>query len=357
MTGHLPPQLSEFRPLGPLTSLGTGGPARWYCAVSSEEQLIAALELAEARQLPVFVLGGGSNLVVSDAGFDGLVIRIEMRGVHFDPVPATDRVLVSAAAGHPWDDLVKQSVVAGLSGLECLSGIPGTVGATPIQNVGAYGQDVAQTLARVDCFDRQTRARMSFDTAGCEFAYRDSRFKRRDPQRYVVLRVHFELRQGPPQAPHYPELKAAVAERCTSTSSPSAVRECVLALRAAKSMLLDPSDPNGRSCGSFFTNPILSAAAFEALCTRLAPDRPPSFAEADGRVKVPAAWLIQAAGFARGVRRGNVGLSSKHTLCVVAHAGATSTEVLDWARHIRATVQRYAGVALEMEPQVLADSF
>lgn len=357
MTGNLPPQLSEFQPLGPLTSLGTGGPARWYCAVSSEEQLIAALELAHARQLPVFILGGGSNLVVSDAGFEGLVIRVELQGVHFDPVPATNRVRVSAAAGHPWDDLVRQCVAAGLSGLECLSGIPGTVGATPIQNVGAYGQEVAQTLTSVDCFDRKTRTRVTFDNAACEFAYRDSRFKRRDPTRYVVLRVHFELHQGPPQEPRYPELKAALAERHARRPSPNDVRQCVLALRAAKSMLLDPSDPNGRSCGSFFTNPIMSAEAFEALCARLMPDRPPSFTEADGRVKVPAAWLIQAAGFARGVRNGNVGLSSKHTLCVVAHVGATSTEILDWARHIRTTVQRYAGVELEMEPQVLTDSF
>jgi UDP-N-acetylmuramate dehydrogenase len=358
MAGSRVPALLEHHPLAPLTSLGTGGAARWFCAPGSDQEILAALQWARAQGVEVFVLGGGSNLVVADSGFDGLVLQVGSRGVGFEDGPDGQHVNVTAAAGHPWDDLVRKCCDAGLGGLECLSGIPGTVGATPIQNVGAYGQEVAQTLVWVRCLDRQSHEVVRFDNSQCEFGYRDSRFKRRDRGRYVVLEVSFRMSRAGPAAPRYPELAAALGAGAT-TAKPTAkeVRQAVLGLRAGKSMLLDPNDPNGRSCGSFFVNPVLSATELTLLRARVAPDEPPTYPEAGGHVKVPAAWLIQRAGFARGDRSGNVGLSTKHTLCVVAHGEASSSEVLTWARHIRATVLARCGVLLEPEPQLLAVDF
>lgn len=350
-----PPGLSELEPLSEHCSIGTGGPARWFCEVTTRDQLDQCLDWARERGLAVFLLGGGSNLVCADSGFDGLIIKVRITGLRFEAL--ADRMLVHAGAGETWDALVLECCQRGLVGVECLSGIPGTVGATPLQNVGAYGQEVSQTLVSVTCLELESHEVLSFSAEQCEFGYRTSRFKERDRGRYAILEVCFALRHGLPDAPSYPELLRALAARALAQPTAEQLRACVLELRKSKSMLLDAADPNGQSCGSFFTNPILEASEFQALLTRALPARPPAFSETDGRFKVPAAWLIEQAGFAKGARSGNVGLSTKHTLCVVAHSGATSAEVVAWARHVRDTVFDRFGVELEPEPQLLGLSF
>jgi UDP-N-acetylmuramate dehydrogenase len=334
-----------------LLSMGTGGPARWFCAVSDKRELADRLAWARQRQLPVLILGGGSNLICADVGFEGLVIKIELGGIATHPRGL--RTLVVAGAGVTFDALVEHCCAAGLAGLECLSGVPGTVGATPIQNVGAYGQDVSQTLAYVRCFDRQTGQELQLEHAECDFGYRSSRFKHADKGRFVVLEVAFELAANGAPSVVYPELQRAVAERGWTDPTLQQVRQCVLELRASKSMLLDATDPNGRSCGSFFLNPILETERYERLARESQPLTPPVFGAGPGRVKVPAAWLIERAGFSRGHREGNVGLSTRHTLCVVAHPGATSSEVIGLARRLRDTVQTRYGITLEPEPELV----
>jgi UDP-N-acetylmuramate dehydrogenase len=339
------------------TTLDLGGPARAYVEVESPSALEEALRLARAERAPVLVLGGGSNVVVADAGFAGFVLRMRTRGIEIDD-SAGDRVLVRAAAGEPWDALVARAVDEGLSGIECLSGIPGLVGATPIQNVGAYGQEVADTIVAVDVLDRDTLARATLSPEQCRFAYRHSAFKEADGARWIVTAVTFALRRAPPGPLRYGELAKALA----SVAAPSVrdVRETVLSLRRAKSMVYDPEDPNRRSVGSFFTNPIVP----RALADRLVDDaiacglvrfreEVPTFAAGaadEGRVKLSAGWLIERAGFARGLRRGPVGLSSKHALCLVHHGGGKSADLLALAREIVAGVEERFGVLLVPEP-------
>jgi UDP-N-acetylmuramate dehydrogenase len=335
-------------PLAPLLTLGTGGSARWFCAVSTEPELEACLAWARQRRLPVLILGGGSNLICADEGFHGLVVKIELGGIEVRPLGP--KTLVVAGAGVTFDALVEHCCAAGLAGLECLSGVPGTVGATPIQNVGAYGQDVSQTLAYVRCLDRETGQVSQLARTECDFGYRTSRFKNRDRDRFVVLEVAFELTPNGAPLVVYPELRGAIAERVGAQPTLEQVRQCVLQLRASKSMLLDASDPNGRSCGSFFLNPVLEADRYERLVRDVAPQLPPAFEAGLGRVKVPAAWLIERAGFCRGHREGNAGLSTRHTLCVVAHPGATSGEVIGLARKLRDAVKTRYGITLEPEP-------
>lgn len=344
-------ELQHDVPLAPLTGHRTGGAARWFCRVTTEPELVAALSWAEQQRCPVLFVGGGSNLLVSDAGFDGLALQIALLGTGGFEAPAADDAatrVVWGKAGEPWDDFVERTTTAGLAGLECLSGIPGTLGATPIQNVGAYGQEVRETLHTVRCLDRQSLRPRVFSNAECGFRYRHSRFKGEDRERYVVLEVSFSLRVNGTPTPRYPELERALSGLPHPT--PASVRATVLGLRASKSMLADPRDPNGRSCGSFFLNPILPAAEFAALLERCPEGPPPHYPEPDGAFKVPAAWLIEHAGFARGHREGAVGLSTKHTLCVVAHDGATSSEILAFSRRIQARVRERFGVTLVPEP-------
>src|SRR6266480_7153424 len=257
-------QLREQVPLAPYTTLGLGGEARYFVECGSEDEVRAALTLAADGRLPVYVLGGGSNVVFLDSGFPGLVLRITIDGIEFRDGPSPE---VRAGAGVDWDSLVQRVVERGWSGVECLSGIPGTVGGTPIQNVGAYGQDIAETLVSVVCLDRATLERRMFTAGECAFGYRDSRFKRADRGRFVVLEVTLQLARDRTPRIRYPELERAVAGRGgLETVAPSEaerlVREAVLALRRSKSMVLDPADPNTRSVGSFFTNPVLSPDAF-----------------------------------------------------------------------------------------------
>ena len=342
-------------PLAPLTTLELGGPARFLVEAFDMATVIAGLRWAAARGVPAFVLGGGSNLVVADAGFDGLVIRVRTRGVTFAPA-AGGEVLVEAQAGEPWDALVAETVARDLAGLECLSGIPGLAGATPIQNVGAYGQEVSDTIRTVRVIDRGTRAITDLPPSACGFGYRDSLF-RRQPDRYVVASVTFALQPGGAARVRYPELTAALANNHSPTLAD--VRAAVLDLRRKKSMVIDAADPNRRSVGSFFTNPIVSRAEARALVDRLLADEIiasarelPQFPAGGDGVKLSAAWLIEhaGAGIARGLRDGAVGVSTRHALALVHHGGGTTAALLALAARVRRAVRDRFGITLAPEP-------
>jgi UDP-N-acetylmuramate dehydrogenase len=287
-------------------------------------------------------------VVVPDEGFDGLVLCMRARGTTFRRDGS--HIVLEARAGEPWDELVLESVRRNCQGLECLSGIPGLAGATPIQNVGAYGQEVAETIRSVRVLDRETLAISSLPAERLGFAYRDSVFKSSEPERHVVLGVTFRLSPGAPPAVRYAELERRLAELAPEATQHSllTVRSTVLELRARKSMVLDPTDENGRSCGSFFVNPVVSAEQANAL--ELAAPGMPRFPQPDGRVKLAAGWLIERAGFTKGTRRGPVGLSTKHALAIVCHEGATAALVSAFAAEIRAGVRARFGVELTPEP-------
>jgi UDP-N-acetylmuramate dehydrogenase len=343
-------QLRENVQLGPRTTLGVGGPARLLADARSERDVHEALGWARQRGVRVRVLGGGSNLLVADAGFDGLVLAIGLTGIAFSSAHG-DATLV-AAAGEPWDHVVERAVARGLAGLEALSGIPGLVGATPIQNVGAYGQEVAETIAAVRVVDRDSLSTLTLTGKDCRFAYRDSFFKSEAPERYVVTEVHFALAERPPAPVTYPDLARELARRELTQPTLSELRACVLAVRREKSMLLDPLDPNGRSCGSFFLNPIVSAVEVERVRQAAGGLSVPTYPQADGRVKLAAGWLIEQSGFGKGLRDGNVGLSTKHALAIVAHDGATAADVEQLSLRIRAGVRARFGVELTPEPNI-----
>ncbi len=340
--------LRENMPLAPLTTFGIGGPARWFTEVHTEEELAGACGWAEARGVPVFVLGGGSNVLVSDAGFDGLVIRIALRGV----VEGEGGVF-RVAAGEDWDALVSRTVERNCAGMECLAGIPGSVGGTPVQNVGAYGQEVAQTITAVRCFDRHTGMFARFTNAECGFRYRTSRFNTPpDAGRYVVTEVEFRLTPGRAPALGYADLQRRFPG-CADTPSLGEVAEAVGAIRRGKGMVADTRvpfaerDPDTRSAGSFFKNPVVSGAAW----TRIAVDNPPSWPAPDGARKVPAAWLLEQAGFGRGYALGEAGLSTKHTLALCNRTGlASARDVLALRDTLQRGVEDRFGIRLEPEP-------
>jgi UDP-N-acetylmuramate dehydrogenase len=328
-------------PLSAYTTLGLGGPAATMVTAYDEGEIVAALQAAAG---PVLVLGGGSNLVVADEGFDGTVVRIASQGR--TATRDRDDVLLEVAAGEDWDALVTSCVADQLVGIECLAGIPGLVGATPVQNVGAYGQEVAQTIVSVRAYDRDAAEVRTL--TDCGFAYRGSRFKAERP-RWVVLSVTFRLTRGTAGRPvRYGELASALGVGIGESAPVSMVRDAVLALRRHKGMVLDPADPDTRSAGSFFTNPLLDGAQLEALRARGVD--PPTYPEADGRVKVPAAWLIERAGFSKGHFDGPVGISSKHTLALVNRGGGRTSDLVRVAREVRDGVRRSFGVELEPEP-------
>jgi UDP-N-acetylmuramate dehydrogenase len=349
MAPHL--DLQEDVPLAPLTTLGVGGPAQAYLRAEDVETVRLGVQWAHEQRLLLLVLGGGSNLVVADAGFEGLVLHLDLRGLAFE-----EGGLVEAAAGEPWDELVAAAVERGLAGIECLSGIPGLVGATPIQNVGAYGQDVSETITQVRALDVRTGESVSFSGAECGFGYRDSRFKQGDRGRYVILGVTFALRPGGPPAVRYPEL-ARHLEALGHPPSLAETRAAVISLRRRKSMVIDPADPNRRSVGSFFMNPVVGQAVAEGVRAALRgtgrpeeADHMPAFPTADGRVKLSAAWLIERAGVARGYARGAAGISTSHTLAIVNRGGATAHEIAALAREVRDRVHDTFGVTLVPEP-------
>jgi len=347
--------IREQFPLAPLSTLGVGGPARYYARVTSEDGVREAVEWARTRDLPLFVLGGGSNIVLSDQGHPGLVLHLATRGIATRPT--ADAVEVTAEAGEPWDALVASAVAQGWAGVECLSGIPGLVGATPIQNVGAYGQEVAETVLSLEALDLRTGRVERLTSAQCGFAYRDSRFKSADKGRFIVLRVTYALRPGGAPAVRYAELGRSLEESGLRAPSLADVRETVIGLRRRKSMVLDPEDPNTHSVGSFFTNPIVPEATADELEAALRRDgvlgdgeHPPRFPAGEGRVKLSAAWLIERSGLTKGYQRGKVGLSSRHTLAIVNRGGATASDVVALAREVRARVHERFGVTLVPEP-------
>ncbi|MBB2909177.1 UDP-N-acetylmuramate dehydrogenase [Streptosporangium becharense] len=329
--------------LAPYTTLGLGGPAGAFVEAGSPEEIVELVAEADRAGEPVLVLGGGSNLVVSDDGFDGLVVRVASRGVEVDG----DRV--TAQAGEDWDALVERVVAEGRSGVECLSGIPGLVGSTPIQNVGAYGQDVSQTITGVRVYDRRAGEVRDLDARECGFAYRHSAFKA-DPGRHVVLAVTYELPPGGLSGPvAYRELAARLGVGLGERVPLGLARAAVLELRRGKGMVLDAADPDTRSAGSFFTNPVLSVDEAAELERRA-----PGFPRWDmpgGALKVPAAWLIENAGFPKGYRRGPARISTKHTLAMTnPELSATTADLLDLAREVRDGVLEKFGVTLVNEP-------
>ncbi|HET9102563.1 MAG TPA: UDP-N-acetylmuramate dehydrogenase [Solirubrobacteraceae bacterium] len=349
------PLLRRGVPLAGLTTIGLGGPATRLIEATADDQIIEAVAGADAAGEPLLLIAGGSNLVVADAGFDGTVIRILSRGVAAREVGG--RVRMTVAAGEPWDELVQGSAHDGLAGIECLAGIPGSTGATPIQNVGAYGQQVASTVVAVRAYDRRAGCVVQLAAADCGFGYRTSRF--RSDARFVVLEVTYELERSVRARPlRYPELARALGVGPGERPPLAEVREAVLALRATKGMVLSAHDPDSVSAGSFFLNPILPADAFAALERRVK-DRlgeavsPPAWPERDGATKTSAAWLIERAGFPRGYGEGRVGISTKHTLALVNRGGASTAELLALAREIRRGVSDAFAVTLEPEPTLI----
>ena len=333
--------------LAELTTLRLGGPARELVVAEDEQAVVEAVRTADEAGVPVLVVGGGSNLVVADAGFDGRVVVVRTRGVR----PTDDTcggAYVEVAAGEPWDDVVATAVERGWTGVEALAGIPGTTGATPIQNVGAYGQEVSQTLARVRTWDREASEIRTFAAAECGFGYRTSRFKQ-DPGRFVVLTVTFQLPLGDLSAPvRYAELAAALGVEIGERATARDVRRAVLVLRGRKGMVLDAEDHDTWSTGSFFTNPVVPA--------HHVPDGAPAWPQGDGLVKTSAAWLIERAGFAKGHGNDRVRLSSKHTLAVTNRGGATTDDLLVLAREVRDGVRAAFGIDLVNEPVLVGCS-
>lgn len=322
--------------LADLTTLAVGGPIERLLEVSTADELVAAVRDADEAGRPLLLLGGGSNVVAPDEGWPGDVVAVRTRGIRRDG----DRLTVQA--GEDWDGLVARTVAEQLAGMEALSGIPGSTGATPVQNVGAYGQEVAQTITAVRAYDRAEKVERVLTPEECGFAYRDSRLKR-EPGRFVVLEVEFALEAGPLSRPvGYAELARTLGVEIGERAPLADVREAVLGLRRGKGMVWDLADPDSRSAGSFFTNPVVPAERAVEGC--------PSWPAPDGRVKLSAAWLVEHAGFGRGTREGRVGTSSRHSLALTTEDGATAAELLAFADRIVATVQERFGVHLDREP-------
>lgn len=337
-------------PLAPLTTFRLGGPATRLRTATTDDEVIAAVREADAAGTPLLIIGGGSNLVIGDKGFEGTALRIATRGFTLD---GTDLTL---AAGENWSDAVARTVEAGLAGIECLAGIPGSAGATPIQNVGAYGQEVFSTITEVVAYDRIAGETVTLSNAECAFSYRHSRFKEH-PGRFVVLRVRFALEDaGGLSAPvKYAETARTLGVEAGDRVPAADARETVLKLRAGKGMVLDPEDHDTWSAGSFFTNPVLTEAQYADFLTRVherlgADVTPPAFPAGEGRVKTSAAWLIDRAGFTKGYGDGPARISTKHTLALTNRGAATTEDLLALAREVREGVRAAFGVTLVNEP-------
>lgn len=338
-------EFQQHIPLAPFTTLGIGGPARWFATARTEDDVVEATGFAAEHALPLFVLGGGSNLLVADAGFPGLVLHMAISGID-----STDASLLRVGAGENWDALVQFAVNRDLAGMECLAGIPGTVGGTPVQNVGAYGQEVAETICCVRCFHTHTRAFVDLSNRDCGFAYRTSVFNTTERGRYIVTRVDFALTPGGEPKISYADLRKrfATGERPTLRATADAVR----AIRRMKSMVVEAADPNSRSAGSFFQNPVVAEAmlAEVARSTGLEAADVPHWPAGDGRIKLPAAWLLERAGFVRGYAMGHAGISANHTLALINRGECTARELESLRDRIIDTVRRLFGITLQQEP-------
>jgi UDP-N-acetylmuramate dehydrogenase len=333
-------------PLAEWCTLGVGGAARWFYEAANERAVIDALAWARERGVRVHILGGGSNVVFADEGFDGLVLRVNVRGVVAKE--SNGRMIFCAGAGDAWDPLVALTIESECSGLECLSGIPGLVGGTPIQNVGAYGQEVSDVITSVHVVDRQTHALATLSKAECLFGYRTSRFKGADQDRFVVTRVEFSLARGGPATVSYADVVTYF--QATGNASPSLpqVRTAILQIRGRKGMVIEAGNPANCSVGSFFVNPVVTRAHF----TRLLADATsmPHYIVGDDAVKIPAAWLIERAGFAKGFTRGDVAVSPFQAQAIINRGGATAADVLHLASDIKHAVWKRFEIALRPEP-------
>jgi UDP-N-acetylmuramate dehydrogenase len=347
--------IKENQPLALFTTFGIGGPARWLVEAVNEQEIAAAAEWARGRGMPLFVLGGGSNLLVADTGFEGLVLHVGLKGIE------RDGDLFRVAAGESWEHFVEQAVECGCAGVECLAGIPGTVGGTPVQNVGAYGQEVASVIERVRAFDLETREFTEIRNAECGFAYRRSRFNSTDRGRFVVTHVDYRLKPAGAPTLHYAELKREMEAsrgggggQCGEPGLRE-VAEAVRQIRRSKGMLLIDGDPDCRSAGSFFKNPLVTPEVAERV-KQIAADSGVTvrmFPVEGGLVKISAAWLIEQSGFRKGYALGAAGISSRHTLALVNRGGATAEEIVALAEKIQAAVEARFDIRLEMEPEMV----
>jgi UDP-N-acetylmuramate dehydrogenase len=331
--------------LSQYTSLRVGGPATKIVQVSTEAQIIAAIE--EAGDTPILIMGGGTNVLIADKGFEGTVIRISNNSVQAE-VDACSGATLTIGAGEDWDVFVQTTITSGFAGLETLSGIPGTVGASPIQNIGAYGHEVSEFITRVRTYDRQEKALKTFTNSECQFSYRNSYFKAH-PGRYVVLDVQFQIRRGELSDPiTYLELAKKLGVQLGDKAPVVATRQAVLELRASKGMLLSLDDHDSWSAGSFFTNPIISQQAADAL-----PNAAPKWPLNDGRVKISAAWLIENAGMHKGDEVGGARISSKHVLALTNSGDATAADIAELAKRARDHVKEIFGITLEAEVNLI----
>ncbi|MGH9557247.1 MAG: UDP-N-acetylmuramate dehydrogenase [Terriglobales bacterium] len=341
--------IQENVPLARLTTLKVGGPARHFADAASLDDARAALDFARSRELPLFVLGGGSNLVVADRGFPGLVLRVAVRGI--EERRENGKMIFEAAAGEDWDGFVARTVERDCAGLECMSGIPGTVGGTPVQNVGAYGQEVRETIDAVRALDLNDGQVRELCNPACGFGYRTSIFNTSERGRYLVLGMSFALRPGGEPRLEYADLKKHFA-RHSGPPTLAETREAVRSIRLSKAMLIVEGDEDCRSAGSFFKNPVFKREEFDDLCSRAAGRgvQPPRFVAANGKVKVPAGWLVEQSGFPKGYTRGAVGISKRHALAIINRGGATAAEVVALKDEIQKRVAEEFGVALTPEP-------
>lgn len=342
-------RIQENIELKNLTTLKIGGAARFFVAAETEEEVVESVKFADEHDLPVFILGGGSNVLISDKGFDGLVLQINLKGIGIEKEDG-DEVIVSAKAGEDWDEFVRFCVEKNLAGIECLSGIPGFVGGTPIQNVGAYGQEVSETITRVEVFDRKSKEILTLNNSECKFTYRASIFNTTDKNRFIVLRVNYKLRKnGAPKIVYKDLINFFDAKNPDLKET----REAVCRIRAEKAMLVRQGGLDAQSAGSFFKNPVVPNSQFEKVsetAKKLDLGDVPNFKTDDENVKIPAAWLIEKSGFHRGFQKGNAGLSTKHTLALTNRGDAKASEIIALKDEIQREVLKVFGIELKTEP-------
>ncbi len=353
-------EIQQNIPLAQFTTIQLGGKAKYFCSCATVAELQEALQFSQTKNLRAHILGGGSNTIFADEGFNGLVVKIDLKGISF--VEDGDDIFVSVKAGEDWEKFVRTCVEKGFAGIECLSGIPGSVGATPIQNVGAYGQEVKDTIEEVKVINRETFEESLFSNADCQFSYRMSRFKLQDSGKYIVTEVVFRLKKNGRPTIVYPEVKKNIESQIQLSSladgkeSLEAVRNIVLSLRRKKSMVIDPNDSNTKSVGSFFLNPIIGSEQLSVINQHWKNNGDgtpmPTFSS-ENKIKIPAAWLIEKSGFKKGYTKNGVGISDNHTLALV-NRGGTVHSLLALANEIQDGVEKVFGVRLELEANVIS---
>ncbi|HEX2786907.1 MAG TPA: UDP-N-acetylmuramate dehydrogenase [Ignavibacteria bacterium] len=351
--------IKENYPLSSLTTIGLGGPAKYIIECESPAEIKEAINFSREKNLKFYVLSGGSNVVFPDKGFDGVILLLRNKFQAFEVLEQdSDSIILKINAGENWDSFVKFAVENGYSGIECLSGIPGSVGATPVQNVGAYGQEIKDVFVSLNAIDVNTLEEKSFSNEECKFDYRQSRFKKEDKEKYVITDVTLKLSKTESPKIKYPELQKYISENTKYDSTDSLkeklkiVRESVIEIRKRKSMVIDIHDPNTRSCGSFFMNPVLDEISYQNFLENAKELNPPSYKSGD-RYKIPAAWLIENSGFYKGYKYMGVGISTNHTLALVNYNG-TTTQLIELANLIRGKVFEKFGLKLTPEPEIIA---